>query len=49
VTCSDRITSDSATGNIRYDADGTGGTAAVIFAKVTLGTALTHEEFIIYD
>ncbi|MES2443844.1 MAG: Calx-beta domain-containing protein [Pseudomonadota bacterium] len=41
----DRIVYDSATGNIYYDADGVGGAAAVQFAKVTAGTALTRADF----
>ncbi len=32
----------------RYDADGTGGAAAVLFATVSAGTALTHANFDIY-
>ena len=44
----DRILYDSATGFIYYDADGIGGTAAVLFAKVAAGTALTEADFVIY-
>jgi Ca2+-binding RTX toxin-like protein len=43
----DRILYDSATGNIYYDADGSGAGAAVQFAKVTAGTALTRADFVI--
>ncbi|MES2444127.1 MAG: putative Ig domain-containing protein [Pseudomonadota bacterium] len=41
----DRIVYDSATGNIYYDADGSGAAAAVLIAQVTAGTALTHADF----
>ncbi|HWT13059.1 MAG TPA: M10 family metallopeptidase C-terminal domain-containing protein [Allosphingosinicella sp.] len=44
----DRIVYDSATGRIFYDADGAGGAAAQLFATVDAGTALTHNDFIIY-
>ncbi|WP_310468271.1 calcium-binding protein [Sphingomonas sp.] len=42
----DRIIYDSATGRIYYDSDGTGAAAQVLFARVTPGTALTHEDFL---
>jgi hypothetical protein len=42
----DRIIYDSATGRIFYDADGSGGGAKVLFAKVTAGTTLTNADFI---
>lgn len=41
----DRIIYDQATGKIYYDADGNGGGAKVLFAKVTAGTALTSSHF----
>ena len=41
----DRILYDAATGQIRYDADGIGGAAAILFATVTAGTALTNADF----
>jgi Ca2+-binding RTX toxin-like protein len=41
----DRIIYDSASGNIYYDGDGAG--AAVLFAQVTAGTALTNADFMI--
>ncbi len=44
---SDRVIYDRAQGNIYYDADGTGGSAAVLFAKVNKGLALTHADFMI--
>ncbi len=43
----DRIVYDSATGNIYYDADGSDPGAAVLFAQVTAGTALTNADFMI--
>jgi Ca2+-binding RTX toxin-like protein len=43
----DRILYDSATGNLYYDADGTGGAAvALLFAVVTAGLPLTHDHFL---
>ena len=45
---SDRIVYDSVTGNIFYDADGSGAAAAVLFASVTAGTALTNLDFVLY-
>ncbi len=42
---SDRIIYDSATGKIFYDSDGTGAAAAILFATVTAGTALTVADF----
>jgi Ca2+-binding RTX toxin-like protein len=44
---SDRIVYDSTTGNIYYDADGSGAGAQVLFAHVIAGTALTNSDFII--
>ena len=41
----DRIVYDSETGRIWYDADGNGAGAAVLFATVTAGTALTSADF----
>lgn len=41
----DRILYDAATGNIWYDSDGTGAVAAVQFASVTAGLALTNADF----
>ncbi|MEZ0243929.1 MAG: calcium-binding protein, partial [Sphingomonas sp.] len=45
----DRILYDSATGELWYDEDGDGALAAVLFAQVTAGTALTAADFMIYD
>ena len=44
----DRVIYDSATGNIYYDADGTGATAQILFATVDPGTSLTYADFGIY-
>ena len=44
----DRIVYDSASGKIFYDADGSGGGAAVLFAQVAAGTALTNLDFQAY-
>jgi serralysin len=41
----DRIVYDQASGKIFYDADGIGGAAAMLFATVTAGTALTNADF----
>ncbi|MEZ0241802.1 MAG: beta strand repeat-containing protein [Sphingomonas sp.] len=43
----DRILYDAATGNIYYDADGDGAGAAVLFAHVTAGAALTNADFVL--
>jgi len=44
----DRILYDSATGHLFYDADGLGGTAAILFATVTAGTAFTSADCVGY-
>jgi Ca2+-binding RTX toxin-like protein len=44
----DRIVYDSASGKIFYDADGNGAGAAVLFAQVAIGTALTNLDFVGY-
>ncbi len=41
----DRILYHAASGEIRYDPDGAGGAAAILFARVDPGTALTHADF----
>lgn len=44
---SDRIIYDQAGGKIFYDADGSGATAAILFATVSPGTVLTSADFLI--
>ncbi|HEV2865989.1 MAG TPA: calcium-binding protein [Allosphingosinicella sp.] len=48
VDADDRILYDKATGNIFYDADGTGGAAAILFAQVSAGNTLTNADFVAY-
>ncbi|HEX8256723.1 MAG TPA: hypothetical protein VF589_03750 [Allosphingosinicella sp.] len=45
---SDRIVYDVSTGNIFYDADGSGSGAAMLFATVAVGTELEAADFIGY-
>jgi Ca2+-binding RTX toxin-like protein len=42
----DRIVYDKSSGKIFYDADGSGGGAAILFAQVTAGTTLTNADFV---
>ena len=44
----DRILYDQPTGRIFYDADGAGGAAAILFATVNDGTAVTNADFYVY-
>lgn len=44
----DRIIYDQASGRIFYDADGSGTGAAILFAQLTPGTAITSADFIGY-
>ncbi|HEV2748678.1 MAG TPA: hypothetical protein VGW34_15455 [Allosphingosinicella sp.] len=45
---SDRIVYDAATGRIFYDADGSGGAAQLLFARVDPGTSLTRADFFVF-
>jgi Ca2+-binding RTX toxin-like protein len=46
---SDRILYDPATGNMRYDADGTGPTPAVRFGRLVSAPAVTNAAFVVID
>jgi Ca2+-binding RTX toxin-like protein len=43
----DRIVYNSTTGALSFDADGTGGTAAIQFAHLTAGLGLTNVDFVV--
>jgi Ca2+-binding RTX toxin-like protein len=47
VDANDRIIYDSTTGALSYDSDGLGGTAAIQFALLGPGLALTHIDFVV--
>ena len=44
----DRILYDAGSGNILFDADGSGAGAAMLFGTVAAGTALTNADFVIF-
>ena len=48
LDANDRIIYDSNTGVLSYDADGAGGSAAIQFAELPIGLALTYEDFLVY-
>jgi Ca2+-binding RTX toxin-like protein len=48
LDANDRIIYDSNTGALSYDADGAGGNAAVQFAELPTGLALTYLDFLVY-
>ena len=48
TTISQRIVYNPATGALSYDADGTGPVAAVRFARLPAGLALTSQSFMIW-
>jgi hypothetical protein len=45
----DRILYDPDTGFLRYDADGTGATASVRFARLAAGLAITNADFVVQN
>jgi hypothetical protein len=49
ASSSDRILYDPATGALRYDADGTGAIAAVQFAGLAPGLAVSNADFFVVD
>lgn len=44
-----RILYDPATGNLRYDADGSGPVASIRFARLTTAPAITNQDFTVVD
>ncbi|HEX8257806.1 MAG TPA: calcium-binding protein [Allosphingosinicella sp.] len=48
LDAADRILYDAKSGSIFYDADGAGGAAAILFARVAVNTALTEADFLAF-
>jgi Ca2+-binding RTX toxin-like protein len=44
---SDRVIYDSASGNLYFDADGNASGVAVLFARLSTGLSVTHDDFIV--
>jgi len=49
TTAAQHLLYDAASGSLLYDADGAGGVAAVLFATVTAGLALSAQNFDLVD
>jgi Ca2+-binding RTX toxin-like protein len=43
----DRVVYNAANGNLMYDADGTGASTSVLFAKLSAGLAMTAADFVV--
>jgi serralysin len=47
TTASDRIIYETDTGNLFYDADGVGGVAGILFARLSPDLVLTSADFVV--